>query len=220
MHQTANSYETPYNPRLDKGSEMLLAIQLHQPGLYNALGGSLHVFFWLYEGRQAHGSVRFWLRSVVPFSSWQCTHRQLNFPNLSGSQHEGIEDGPLQARHTNPPGRTYSKLCPVMAILTYMVRKGNSDGPFFRFEDGRHLTRVRFVITVHRALITSSINPSHCARYSFRLGAATTAANCGLQDSLIKTLGRWESSAYTLYIRTPKETLCSVSRSLAGTCTR
>ena len=36
-------------------------------------------------------------------------------------------------------GRTYSELCPVMAILTYMVRWGTSDGPFFRFEDGRHL---------------------------------------------------------------------------------
>ena len=117
-------------------------------------------------------------------------------------------------------GRTYSELCPVTAILTYMVRRGTSDGPFFRFEDGRHLTRDRFVTAVRTALAASGINPSHYAGHSFRIGAATTAANCGLQDSLIKTLGRWESSAYTLYIRTPKETLCSVSRSLAGTCTR
>ena len=117
-------------------------------------------------------------------------------------------------------GRTYSELCPVTAILTYMVRRGTSDGPFFRFEDGRHLTRDRFVTAVRTALAASGINPPHYAGHSFRIGAATTAANCGLQDSLIKTLGRWESSAYTLYIRTPKETLCSVSRSLAGTCTR
>ena len=31
------------------------------------------------------------------------------------------------------------------------------------------------------------------------MGAATIAAARGLQDSLIKTMGRWESSAYTLY---------------------
>ena len=105
------------------------------------------------------------------------------------------------------------------AILTYMVRRGTSDGPFFRFEDGRHLFRDKFVTAVRTALAASGINPSHYAGHSFRIGAATTAANCGLQDSLIKTLSRWESSAYTLYIRTPKETLCSVSRSLAGTCT-
>ena len=36
-------------------------------------------------------------------------------------------------------------------------------------------------------------------------GAATMAASCRLQDSLIKTLGRWESAAYTMYIRMPRE---------------
>ena len=31
---------------------------------------------------------------------------------------------------------------------------------------------------------------------------------------LIKTLGRWQSAAYTVYIRTPRETLCAVAQSL------
>ena len=51
MHRTASLYETPYHHQLDEGSEMLLVIQLHISGLCNAVGGSLHVFLWFYEGR-------------------------------------------------------------------------------------------------------------------------------------------------------------------------
>ena len=68
---------------------------------------------------------------------------------------------------------------------------------------------------VRSALEASGINPSNYAGHSFRIGAATMAASCGLQDSLIKTLGWWESATYTLYVRMPRETLCAVSRSLS-----
>ena len=114
-------------------------------------------------------------------------------------------------------GRASEELCPVAAILDYMVRRGPSPGPFFRFNDGRSLTRDRFVKAVRAALNRVGIESARYAGHSFRIGAATTAAQCGIQDSLIKTLGRWESSAYLVYIRTPRETLCSVARSLAGT---
>ena len=113
-------------------------------------------------------------------------------------------------------GRTKSDLCPVSAILFYMVRRGTAPGPFFRFSDGRCLTRDLFVSGVKLALQAAGVESSKYAGHSFRIGAATTAALCGLQDSLIKTLGRWESSAYTLYIRTPRHTLCAVAQSLVS----
>ena len=40
------------------------------------------------------------------------------------------------------------------------------------------------------------LEASEFAGHRFRIGAATTAAARGVEDSLIKTLGHWESSAY------------------------
>ena len=111
-------------------------------------------------------------------------------------------------------GRTDGDLCPVAAVLAYMVQRGPEKGPFFWFSRSRFLTRERLVSAMRTALQQTGIDARRYAGHSFRIGAATTAAQCGLPDSLIKTLGRWESAAYTVYIRTPKEKLCSVADSL------
>ena len=111
-------------------------------------------------------------------------------------------------------GRTGADLCPVVAVLEYMVARGSEAGPLFMWQDGRYLTRASFVKEVRAALTVAGFNAADFAGHSFRIGAATTASTCGIQDSLIKTLGRWESSAYTCYIRTPPEVLRGVSRSL------
>ena len=111
-------------------------------------------------------------------------------------------------------GRTNSELCPVAAVLAYMVERQSSPGPFFKFVDGRYLTRARFVSEIRAALQAAGVPDSGYSGHSFRIGAATTAVLNGVPDSLIKTMGRWQSSAYTLYIRTPRETLCSVARAL------
>ena len=47
-----------------------------------------------------------------------------------------------------------------------------------------------------------------------------TAAACGMEDSLIKALGRRESSAYQSYIRLPGERLAEVSVILASHSSR
>ncbi len=74
----------------------------------------------------------------------------------------------------------------------------------FRFQDGRLLTRARFVAEVRRALESAGLNNRAYAGHSFRIGAATTAARCGISDATIKLLGRWESAAYLLYVKTPR----------------
>ena len=74
----------------------------------------------------------------------------------------------------------------------------------------------RFMKAVRSAMDQAGIDSSRYAGHSFRIGAATTAAQWGVQDSLIKTLGRWKSAAYMVYICTPQETVCAVTGTLAG----
>ena len=68
---------------------------------------------------------------------------------------------------------------------------------------------------VRKALMAAGLEAVNYAGHSFRIGAATTAAQCGLPESTIKLLGRWQSSAYMLYIKTPRETLSNVAKVLA-----
>ena len=112
-------------------------------------------------------------------------------------------------------GKTECQLCPVSAVLSYLVLRGNSPGPVFRFSDGKPLTKDRFTQRIREALSNTGIDASKYAGHSFRIGAATTAANCGLEDSLIQTLGRWHSSSYLTYIRIPREKLSCITKTLS-----
>ena len=62
--------------------------------------------------------------------------------------------------------------------------------------------------TLHLAKVDASAYSGH----SFRIGAATAAAAAGVPAHFIKMLGRWESEAYQLYVRTPRESLASISQ--------
>ena len=68
---------------------------------------------------------------------------------------------------------------------------------------------------VRAALLAAGLPAKEFAGHSFRIGAATTAATVGLDDSTIQTLGRWKSSSYLLYIRLEPHRLASVASSLA-----
>ena len=57
---------------------------------------------------------------------------------------------------------------------------------------------------------------SRYSGHSFRIAAATAAAKLGVIDSMVKVLGRWKSSAFSLYIRMPWEQLAQMSGLLSG----
>ena len=56
------------------------------------------------------------------------------------------------------------------------VREMGTPGPLFHFSDGRGLTHKRFVDSVWDGLKKAGIDDKNYSGYSFRIGAATTAA--------------------------------------------
>ena len=87
-------------------------------------------------------------------------------------------------------------------------------GPLIQFSDGRILTRKRFVDFVHAGLKKADTDDRSYSGCSFRIGAATAAAKKGIEDAIIKTLGRWESLAYLEYIKVPRSQLAGISSRL------
>lgn len=114
-------------------------------------------------------------------------------------------------------GRSNNALCPVSALLNYLTVRGTSPGILFRFQDNTPLTKPKFTSKFRDFLKLAGIDDTLYAGHSFRIGAATTAAAKGVEDSLIQTLGRWKSSAYLTYIRIPPNNLAVISQILANT---
>ena len=108
-------------------------------------------------------------------------------------------------------------ICPVAALLTWMLQRGSPPGPLFVSASGKALTRSAFVTKLREALADAGLDPTGFSGHSFRSEAATTAVSRGVTDAHIKQLGRWKSSEYLRYIRPPVEHLASLSKVLAQT---
>ena len=104
-------------------------------------------------------------------------------------------------------GDCRGSLCPVAAILYYIIRWGLVNS--FTFANGSFLTRDRFVQAVRDAHSGAGFG-LRWTQISYR------GRNHGIPDSTIKMLGRWESSAYMLDIRTLRETPASISKVLVA----
>ena len=83
-------------------------------------------------------------------------------------------------------GRIKSPMCPVSAVLSYMAICVPAPGPFFHYQDSTPLTKSRFVMAVQDVLGQMSLDQSLYAGHSFRIGAATAAAQARVEDSTIK----------------------------------
>ena len=86
-------------------------------------------------------------------------------------------------------GKTGDALCPIAAMEAYLSVRGNIPGALFHWESGVPLSKVNFVKHVRTALEQAGLPAKDYAGHSFRIGAATTAAVAGLEDSAIQTLG-------------------------------
>ena len=102
-------------------------------------------------------------------------------------------------------------MCPILALGDFPALHGSSEGPLFTVSDGRPLTRQQLSSTVQSILHSAGYIHSYLG-HSFHIGAATTATALGVPDHLNKTLGRWSSDAYHIYIHTPFSSIVHVSR--------
>ena len=112
-------------------------------------------------------------------------------------------------------GRTGCDLCPVAAILAYVSQRCKSPRHFFINGEGKIITKLRFITQLRGYLKSADLPSDQFAGHSFRIRAATTAAQVGMEDSIIQTLGRWHSAAFLRYIHTPHERLAVLSAALA-----
>ena len=85
-------------------------------------------------------------------------------------------------------------------------------GPLFSFESGRCLTRAIVSDLLRDSARVAGLPYYSLKGHSFRIGAASVAADASLPDWLIKVLSRWSSDCYQLYSRTPQSTLESGSQ--------
>jgi hypothetical protein len=111
-----------------------------------------------------------------------------------------------------------SDSCPAAAMSNYMsarIKRRYSirlDSPLYAMEDGTPLTRKALTRALRSALISARVpNAELYKGHSFRRGGATSLARVGVADSVIKTMGRWKSHAYQLYVDIDLNIMCSAA---------
>lgn len=193
---------------------------------------------WFRRGIDDYNSVMLWAASVTTFFSF-CRSGEVTVPkedSYDAGSHLSYSD--IAVNDAKAPsiislkikqsktdqervgtrvviGKTDDHLCPVSALLAYLAKRGSNPGPLFQWKDGTPLTKQKFVDEVRSALSAAGLPAKDFAGHSFRIGAATTAATVGLDDSTIQTLGQWKSSSYLLYIQLEPHRLASIAPTLA-----
>lgn len=83
------------------------------------------------------------------------------------------------------------ELCLIAEMLAYLAARGLGLGLLFQFRDGRPLN-------VRMALKTLGLSKDCYSGHSFRIGAATTAAECGVQE--LYSLGVGQMKEQSLHV--------------------
>ena len=118
---------------------------------------------------------------------------------------QSVQDGPVWSGSCHTCQHHQQRLVPSHHDPALCGDSGDGQGPFIP------LCRAR------EALTRAGYPCQNYAGHSFRIGMATTAAAVRIPDSTIQALGQWTSTAFLLYIRTPRDRLAQLSASLALT---
>ena len=88
-------------------------------------------------------------------------------------------------------------------LLEYLARRGNRPGPLFLNPDNNPVSRKFFADLMSLSLKAFGLDSTRYKGHSFRISAASFAAERGMSDAQIRALGRWKSNAFLKYIRIP-----------------
>ena len=113
-------------------------------------------------------------------------------------------------------GRTGGEVCPVSAILAYLVVRGAQPGPLFLTDQGKPFTHHHLSSALTAILTEIGLPVQDFNTHSFRIGAATSAKQANISDTDIQMLGRWRSDTYKRYIRMAPSDLAKFSKTLAS----
>ena len=91
--------------------------------------------------------------------------------------------------------------CPIQLLLDYLALRGRQVGAIFVMQTGAPVTRDAFTSQLSEAIRLCGLDPSRYKGHSFRIRAASHAAEQGMSDSQIRIVGRWKSNAFQKYIR-------------------
>lgn len=119
----------------------------------------------------------------------------VSFRNFKHSIKEGAKMIPFSDSNT---GTSESA---INSLVLYLQRRPKSPGPLFCLTSGQPLTRTYFDKILHNCLAHCQLDSSKYKGHSFRIGAATAAAEKGWSDAKIRDMGRWKSNAFRKYIR-------------------
>ena len=123
----------------------------------------------------------------------QTKHFELKFISYKHSQGQPFSLSVMEVQGQGP--------CPVRAMQAYLQVRGDRPGLLFQYVAGHAVLRNDFNKKLRQALLSCDLDPTTFKSHSFRIGAATTAAQLGMSDSQIRTMGCWKSDAFKQYIR-------------------
>ncbi|KAK3101276.1 hypothetical protein FSP39_002336 [Pinctada imbricata] len=91
--------------------------------------------------------------------------------------------------------------CPVRCLFNYKNSFPHTSGPLFQFSSGSPVPYSYVTTQLSKAAVFAGLDPKRYKGHSFRIGAATHAAQLGFSENYIQHLGRWNSNVLHRYIR-------------------
>ncbi|XP_077334541.1 integrase/recombinase xerD homolog [Lithobates pipiens] len=93
------------------------------------------------------------------------------------------------------------QLCPVLVLREFLDCRPALLGPLLLHKGGEFLSRFQFIGVFRKCLQALGLGGEKFSSHSFRIGAAMEVVRWGLDEELVKRIGRWESRRFRSYVR-------------------